>query len=87
LAFSNSSIVDKAAEAAARGTPRSVAIRVRGMSDKAIAWMFIAPAIILLLAINIFPLIWAIYLSFTNFRANRPNAVVEGVGSETTSAS
>ena len=35
----------------------------------------------LLLAINIFPLIWAIWLSFTNYRANRPNAeVVEGVG-------
>ena len=28
---------------------------------------------LLLLAINIFPLIWTIYLSFTNYRANRPN--------------
>jgi multiple sugar transport system permease protein len=80
LAFSNSSIVDKAAEAAARATPKPVAIRVRGLSDRAIAWAFITPAITLLLAINIFPLIWAIYLSFTNFRANRPNAVVESVG-------
>ena len=34
----------------------------------------------LLLAINIFPLIWTINLSFTNFRANRPNAEVAGVG-------
>jgi multiple sugar transport system permease protein len=34
----------------------------------------------LLLAINIFPLIWTIRLSFTNFRANRPNATVLGVG-------
>jgi multiple sugar transport system permease protein len=33
-----------------------------------------------LLAINIFPLIWTIYLSFTNYRANRPNEVVEWVG-------
>jgi ABC-type spermidine/putrescine transport system permease subunit II len=33
-----------------------------------------------LLAINIFPLIWTIRLSFTNFRANRPNAEVLGVG-------
>ena len=35
---------------------------------------------LLLLAINIFPLIWTVRLSFTNFRANRPNAEVLGVG-------
>ena len=46
----------------------------RGLSDRAIAWLFIAPTIVLLLAINIFPLIWTIQLSFTNYRANRPNA-------------
>ena len=34
----------------------------------------------LLLAINIFPLIWTIQLSFTNYRANRPNAPVRGIG-------
>ena len=33
---------------------------VRGLSDRAVAWLFIAPTIILLLAINIFPLFWAI---------------------------
>ncbi len=44
------------------------------LSDRAIAWLFIAPTIVLLLAINIFPLIWTIQLSFTNYRANRPNA-------------
>ncbi|CAN7393582.1 sugar ABC transporter permease [Rhizobium sp. LjRoot30] len=80
MSMSNSSIVDKAAEAAARATPPPIAVKVRGLSDRSIAWVFIAPAITLLLAINIFPLIWAIYLSFTNFRANRPNANVEGVG-------
>jgi multiple sugar transport system permease protein len=53
---------------------------VRGLSDRAIAWLFIAPTIFLLLAINIFPLIWTIYLSFTNYRANRPNEAVEFVG-------
>ena len=47
---------------------------MRGLSDRAIAWLFIAPTIVLLLAINIFPLIWTIQLSFTNYRANRPNA-------------
>ena len=53
-----------------------LAKRVRGLSDRAIAWLFIAPTIVLLLAINIFPLIWTIYLSFTNYRANRPNAPI-----------
>ena len=54
--------------------------RIRGLSDRAIAWLFIAPTIVLLLAINIFPLIWTIHLSFTNYRANRPNAEVKSVG-------
>ncbi|MBX9456262.1 MAG: sugar ABC transporter permease [Rhizobium sp.] len=75
-----SSTMDRAAEALARRTPLSAARRIRGLSDRAIAWVFIFPAIALLLAINIFPLIWAIYLSFTNYRANRPNAAVEFVG-------
>ena len=39
-----------------------------------------APTIFLLLAMNIFPLIWTIRLSFTNFRVNRPNIDVEWVG-------
>ncbi|MDI7861745.1 sugar ABC transporter permease [Rhizobiaceae bacterium n13] len=76
----NSSFVDKAADAAVRATPTTVANRVRGMSDRSIAWAFITPTIALLLAINIFPLLWAIYLSFTNFRANRPNAAIDNVG-------
>ena len=49
------------------------ATRVRGLSDRSIAWLFIAPTMLLLLAINIFPLIWAIRLSFTGFMANLPN--------------
>jgi multiple sugar transport system permease protein len=80
LNISNSSIVDKTADAAARATPAVLARRVRGLSDRAIAWLFIAPAILLLLAINIFPLIWAIFLSFTNYRANRPDAPLTNVG-------
>ena len=46
--------------------------RVRGLSDRAIAWLFILPTMVLLLAINIFPLIWAIRLSFTGYMANLP---------------
>ena len=59
---------------------RAIARGVRGLSDRALAWLFIAPTIVLLLAINIFPLIWTIYLSFTNYRANRPNAPVHWLG-------
>src|SRR3979409_2633277 len=54
--------------------------RVRGLSDRALAWLFITPTIVLLLAINIFPLVWTIYLSFTNYRANRSNAPVKWLG-------
>lgn len=64
----------------AQATPPSVAARVRGLSDRAIAWIFVAPTIFLLLAINIFPLIWTVRLSFTNFAANKPNAEVKWVG-------
>jgi multiple sugar transport system permease protein len=71
---------DTALDRIARHTPQRLARRVRGLSDRAIAWLFIAPTIVLLLAINIFPLLWTIYLSFTNFRANRPNADVQWVG-------
>ena len=64
----------------ATATPARMAKRVKGLSDRTIAWIFVAPTIFLLLAINIFPLIWTIRLSFTNFRANRPNAEVKWVG-------
>jgi multiple sugar transport system permease protein len=63
-------------------TPNGLRRRLRGLSDRAIAWLFITPTIVLLLAINIFPLIWTIQLSFTNYRANRPNAPVRNVGTD-----
>jgi len=69
-------LLDKAAHA----TPEPLARRVRGLSDRAMAWLFIGPTIVLLLAINIFPLLWTLWLSFTNYRANRPNAIVANVG-------
>lgn len=61
---------------AARATPK----KVKGLSDRAIAWIFVAPTIVILLAINIFPLGWTIYLSFTNYRVNRAGREVEMVG-------
>ncbi|WP_309668253.1 sugar ABC transporter permease [Tabrizicola sp.] len=66
----------------ARATPSSLARRAKGLSDRTIAWIFVTPTILLLLAVNIFPLIWTIRLSFTNYRSNRPNAEVKWVGLE-----
>tara|TARA_Y200000002_G_C22606965_1_gene632074 strand:+ start:199 stop:1146 length:948 start_codon:yes stop_codon:yes gene_type:complete len=63
----------------AHKTPRGVSKHVRGLSDKKLAWLFVSPTIILLLAINIFPLLWTIYLSFTNYRVNRPNRDVKWI--------
>jgi multiple sugar transport system permease protein len=70
------SLMDRAAAL----TPAVLARRVRGLSDRTVAWLFITPTMLLLLAITIFPLIWTVKLSFTNFRANRPNAEVHSVG-------
>ncbi|MEO9778493.1 MAG: sugar ABC transporter permease [Sedimentitalea sp.] len=67
------------ANRAAAATPPGVARKIRGLSDRAIAWIFVGPTIFLLLAINIFPLIWTVRLSFTNFKANR-NRPVEWIG-------
>lgn len=63
----------------AQKTPVGVSKHVQGLSDKKLAWLFVSPTIILLLAINIFPLIWTIYLSFTDYRVNRPNRDVKWV--------
>jgi len=67
-------------DSVARHTPANVARQVRGLSDRAIAWFFVGPTIVLLLAINIFPLLWTINLSFTNYKANRPNREIKYIG-------
>ena len=72
----NNSPIDRLVQ----NTPGGMAKRIRGLSDRTIAWIFVAPTIFLLLAVNIFPLIWTIRLSFTNFRVNRPNNDVDWVG-------
>src|SRR5215475_12095896 len=78
--MTDSSAKATVAERIADATPVPVARRIRALSDRSVAWLFIAPTILLLMAINIFPLIWTIYLSFTNFKANRPNAPILSVG-------
>ncbi|MBW4706861.1 sugar ABC transporter permease [Roseobacter sp. YSTF-M11] len=65
---------------AASATPPSVARRIKGLSDRAIAWIFVGPTIFLLLAINIFPLIWTVRLSFTDYKANRAGREIKNVG-------
>jgi multiple sugar transport system permease protein len=72
--------IDAIASRVASATPPSLGRTVRGLSDRSIAWLFVAPTMILLLAINIFPLIWTVYLSFTNYASNRPNRKVVNVG-------
>lgn len=49
-----------------RGTRRSSG---RGLSDRAIQNLFIWPTLALLIAMNIFPLIYSLYLSFTDYSA------------------
>ena len=73
-------MTDTIANRAAKATPQRVARQIKGLSDRAIAWIFVAPTIFLLLAINIFPLIWTIQLSFTNYRANRLTREPEFIG-------
>jgi len=71
---------DRTIDRVAQSTTAPVVRKIKGLSDRAIAWIFVAPTIFLLLAINIFPLIWTIRLSFTNYRANRPTREPEGIG-------
>src|SRR5580704_13829375 len=54
--------------------------RVRGLSDRCIAWLFVAPTIALLLAINIIPLIWMIRLSFTSLNLSMSYVPTRFVG-------
>ena len=51
--------------------------RVRkGLSDYQIKMLFILPTIILLIMMNVFPLIWSLYLSFCDYSAMREAAPV-----------
>ncbi len=50
-------------------TKRSIQPARRGLSDLAIRNLFIWPTLILLIVINVFPLIYSLYLSFTDYSA------------------
>ena len=54
----------------------------RGLSDRQIQWLFIAPTLILLVLMNIFPLFYSLYLSFTEVSVIKPNNPPAWVGLE-----
>jgi multiple sugar transport system permease protein len=45
--------------------------RFRRLGDRGLAGLFISPALALLLFLSVFPLLWALYLSFTDYSATR----------------
>ena len=53
--------------------------RFRWLGDRGLAGLFVSPALLLLIFLSIFPLLWALYLSFTNYSATR-DAPAEWVG-------
>ncbi len=55
--------------------------RTTRLSDRGLAVAFISPAMLLLLGMSVFPLLWALYLSFTDYSATR-NDPAEFVGFE-----
>ncbi|NHC46694.1 carbohydrate ABC transporter permease [Motilibacter aurantiacus] len=59
------------AEPAAPLVAPPAARRFRWLGDRRLSAMFIAPALALLLFLSVFPLLWALYLSFTNYSATR----------------
>jgi multiple sugar transport system permease protein len=46
-------------------------VRAPRVGDRTLATAFISPALLLLLGMSVFPLLWALYLSFTDFSATR----------------
>jgi multiple sugar transport system permease protein len=60
-----------ATEPAPELTAPPAARRLRAVTDGRLAALFISPALLLLLFLSIFPLFWALYLSFTDFSATR----------------
>lgn len=54
--------------------------RRRNLTDAQIQFLFIAPTIILLLLMNLFPLLYSLYLSFTEYSVIKPNNAPEWVG-------
>jgi multiple sugar transport system permease protein len=67
MAGPDSSIQQPAASLVAPPAAR----RFRRLGDRGLAGLFISPALALLLFLSVFPLLWALYLSFTDYSATR----------------
>jgi len=59
-----------------RPRPGATGRRRTWLTDRRMATLFIAPTIILLVAISIFPLIWSVYLSFTQYKVTGVDAPI-----------
>lgn len=64
MSSSNTQSVDTAVAEAA--PPRK---RYRGVSDRALINLFVWPTLVILIAVNIFPLFYSLFLSFTDYSA------------------
>ncbi len=53
--------------------------RLRWLGDRGLAGLFVSPALALLLFLSVFPLLWALFLSFTDYSATR-DAPAQWVG-------
>lgn len=60
--------------------PRESPAPRRALSDRAIANLFLLPTILLLVAMNLFPLFWSLYLSFNKYKADMPRVAPVWVG-------
>lgn len=52
------------------------------LSDRSIANLFLLPTILLLVAMNVFPLFWSLYLSFNKYKADAPRVAPVWVGND-----
>ncbi len=67
---------DTSSRAIANAPASKTQPRRRGLSDRAIVKLFIWPTLILLIAWNVFPLAYSLFLSFTNYSAIVPKPPV-----------
>lgn len=54
----------------------------RGLSDLSVRNLFVFPTLLLLVALNVFPLVWSLGLSFTEYDASDPQTPPRFVGGE-----
>jgi len=54
--------------------------RLRGLPDRTAAVGFVAPAMLVLIVMNVLPILWSFGMSFYAFRADRPHTPPRFVG-------